>query len=58
MNKKLLTLAIGAALAAPMLAQADVKIGGSVNMSVDYIDTNDTATASTTGGGRALARIQ
>jgi len=39
MNKKLLSLAIGAVLAAPMLAQADVKIGGTFNVSADYIDT-------------------
>ena len=39
MNKKLLTAAIGAALAAgPMLAQADVKLFGKVHMSVDYLD--------------------
>ncbi len=39
MNKKLLTAAIGAALAAgPMLAQADVKLYGKVHVSVDYLD--------------------
>lgn len=39
MNKKLLTAAIGAALAAgPMLAQADVKLYGKLHVSVDYLD--------------------
>ena len=39
MNKKLLTAAIGAALAAgPMLAQADVKLYGKMHVSVDYVD--------------------
>ena len=50
MNKKLLTAAIGAALAAgPMLAQADVKVYGKVHMSVDYLDAKD----ATTSGGAA-----
>ncbi len=39
MNKKLLTAAIGAALAAgPMLAQADVKLYGKIHVSVDQVD--------------------
>ncbi|HLD14304.1 MAG TPA: porin [Burkholderiales bacterium] len=42
MNKKLLTVAIGAALAAgPMLAQADVKLYGKVHMSVDWFNPGD-----------------
>ena len=42
MNKKLLTAAIGAALAAgPMLAQADVKLYGKVHMSVDWVNPGD-----------------
>src|SRR3989338_7163434 len=42
MNKKLLTVAIGAALAAgPMLAQADVKLYGKVHMSVDWVNPGD-----------------
>ncbi len=42
MNKKLLTAAIGAALAAgPMLAQADVKLYGKVHMSVDFVNPGD-----------------
>ncbi len=45
MNKKILTAAIGAALAAgPMLAQADVKLYGKVHVSVDYIDAKDAGT--------------
>jgi predicted porin len=39
MNKKLLAVAIGAALSAPMFAQADVKIGGQAHVSADYVDT-------------------
>lgn len=40
MNKKLLAIAIGAALAAPVyVAQADVKIGGQAHVSADYVDT-------------------
>lgn len=39
MNKKLLAVAIGAALSAPMLAQADVKVTGTLNVSADYLDT-------------------
>lgn len=46
MNKKLLTAAIGAALAAgPMLAQADVKVYGKVHVSVDYLDAKAAAQA-------------
>ncbi|MHB8535871.1 MAG: porin [Sulfuricaulis sp.] len=42
MNKKLLIAAVGAALVAgPMLAQADVKIGGYINMSLDSIKGNN-----------------
>lgn len=44
MNKKLLAIAIGAALAAPVyVAQADVKIGGQAHVSADYVDTFDSA---------------
>ena len=46
MNKKLLTAAIGAALAAgPMLAQADVKLYGKLHVSVDYVDSKGAGTA-------------
>lgn len=42
MNKKLLAVAIGAALAAPMYAaNAAVTIGGQAHMSADYVDTFD-----------------
>ncbi len=44
MNKKLLTAAIGAALAAgPMLAQADVKLYGKIHVSADYLDAKAAA---------------
>jgi len=39
MNKKLLAVAIGAAFAAPMLAQAEITVGGTVHMDAGYIDT-------------------
>lgn len=46
MNKKLLTAAIGVALAAgPMLASADVKLYGKVHVSVDYVDAQAPAQA-------------
>ena len=48
MNKKLLTAAIGAALAAgPMLAQADVKLFGKVHMSVDLFNPGDKGNSGT-----------
>jgi predicted porin len=51
MNKKLLAVAVGAALSAPMLAQAAVTVGGQAHMSADYVDTFDaTAPAATTVG--------
>ncbi len=50
MNKKLLTVAIGAALAAgPMLASADVKLFGKVHVSVDYLDAKDAGTLGVNG---------
>jgi len=49
MNKKLLIAAVGAAIvAAPMFAQADVKVGGYVNMSLDSLKGTDQATTGTT----------
>ena len=60
MNKKLLTAAIGAALAAgPMLAstaQADVKLYGKVHMSVDYLDGKGAGDTTTTGASSASSR--
>lgn len=44
MNKKLLTVAIGAALAVPMLAQAEVTVYGKAHVSWDY-QMNDTSSA-------------
>lgn len=44
MNKKLLTVAIGAALASPMLAQADVTVSGQLHMSYDEITTLQSVT--------------
>jgi len=40
MNKKLLSFAVAAALAAPLAAQADVTIYGQLDLSVDYVDYN------------------
>ena len=60
MNKKLLTAAIGAALAAgPMLAstaQADVKLYGKVHVSVDYTDGKGAGSASTGNASSATSR--
>ncbi len=61
MNKKLLTVAIGAALAAgPMLvsatAQADVKVYGKLHMSVDYVDGKGAGDATTSSGSAATSR--
>ena len=60
MNKKLLTAAIGAALAAgPMLAstaQADVKLYGKVHMSVDYLDGQGVGSGSTGNASSATSR--
>lgn len=62
MNKKLLTAAIGAALAAgPMLAstaQADVKLYGKVHVSVDYLDPKGTGDATTGNVTQATSRKQ
>jgi predicted porin len=40
MNKKLITLAVAAALVAPAAAMADATIYGKLNMSVDYFDAD------------------
>lgn len=46
MNKKLLAVAIGAALTAPMYAaNAAVTIGGQAHISADYVDTYDSTAA-------------
>lgn len=45
MNKKLLAVAIGAALVAP-LAHADVKVGGQAHVSADYLETTNGADTS------------
>ena len=41
MKKKLLTLAVAAALAAPAIASAEAIMYGKLNMSVDYFDINN-----------------
>jgi predicted porin len=41
MNKKLLTLAVAAALVAPAAAMADATLYGKMNVSLDYIDIKD-----------------
>ena len=60
MNKKLLTAAIGAALAAgPMLAStavADVKVYGKVHVSIDYIDPVGSGDATTGNVTQATSR--
>lgn len=60
MNKKLLTAAIGAAIAAgPMLAStavADVKVYGKVHVSVDFLDPKGPGDATTTAGSSSSSR--
>lgn len=52
MNKKLLTLAIGAAIAAPMtVAQADVKVYGAAQVEVARVKNDGTATVLNVVGG-------
>lgn len=41
MNRKLLALAIGAAFALPMAAQAAPTVYGQMNLSVDYVSFDD-----------------
>jgi len=43
MNKKLITLAVAAALAAPAAAMADATLYGKINMSIDYVQTDANA---------------
>jgi predicted porin len=45
MNKKLITLAVAAALAAPAAAMADATLYGKINMSIDYVQTDANALA-------------
>jgi len=52
MNKKLLATAIGAALVTgPMLAQADVKVGGHAQVEYYSIETDTTGSSTTKGNG-------
>jgi predicted porin len=44
MNKKLLTLAVAAAMAVPAIASAEAIMYGKVNVSLDYIDVEQNAT--------------
>ena len=48
MNKKLLAVAIGAALSTPMLVQADVKVGGMAQVEIAYEETETTTGAAPT----------
>jgi predicted porin len=41
MNKKLLTIAVAAAMAAPMAVQADATIYGKLHLSLDWVDYSD-----------------
>ncbi|MGB7551661.1 MAG: hypothetical protein WBM15_08875, partial [Chromatiaceae bacterium] len=42
MNKKLVTLAVAAALAAPAIASADAILYGKLNVAIDYMDQDHT----------------
>ena len=44
MNKKLLTLAVAAAMAVPAVASAEAILYGKVNVSLDWIDVDQNAT--------------
>jgi len=44
MNKKLLTLAVAAAMAVPAIASAEAILYGKVNVSLDYVDVDQNAT--------------
>jgi predicted porin len=44
MNKKLISLAVAAALVAPAAAMADATLYGKMNISIDYFDVNDVGT--------------
>ena len=55
MNKKLLTLAVAAAIAAPGLASAEAIMYGKIHQSIDYFDvSNRVNTIDTLGGARTL----
>ena len=41
MQKKILSLAIAAAMAAPAAAMAEATLYGKLNMSIDYADVNN-----------------
>jgi predicted porin len=41
MNKKLITLAVAAAMAAPVAAMADATMYGKINLSIDYVDIDN-----------------
>ena len=53
MNKKLITLAVAAALAAPAAAMAEATLYGKLHVSIDYVDVDEFATwgAVPTAGG-------
>jgi predicted porin len=52
MNKKLLTLAVAAAMAAPAIASAEAIMYGKLNMSVDYFDVEQNALVRSPYDGR------
>jgi predicted porin len=52
MNKKLVTLAVAAALAAPAAAMADATLYGKLNMSIDYFDIDNGFNGWTLNKGR------
>jgi predicted porin len=43
MNKKLITLAVAAAMAAPVAAMADATMYGKIHLSIDYVDVDEYA---------------
>jgi len=49
MNKKLLTLAVAAAMAAPAAAMADATLYGKIHLSIDYMDVEENASYGTPG---------
>jgi len=56
MQKKILTLAIAAAMVAPAAAMAEATLYGKLNMSIDYADVTDAAVSGTDADGNPYAR--
>ncbi|MEA3640808.1 MAG: porin [Lamprobacter sp.] len=56
MQKKILTLAIAAAMAAPAAAMAEATLYGKLHVSIDYADVTDAAVRGVDANGNPLAR--